>query len=80
MAFVSSTPKATRSNGRYCWNLQMIGAGKSKTVRLTTRILRGASGSRTNTATVIGRGAANHSDAARVMVLAAGVRGGGVTG
>jgi len=81
LAFVSASPRATRSDGRYCWSLGTLAADASKTVRLVVRALRGTRGGRTNTATVTGRGARARSDASpAVNVLAAGVRGGGVTG
>jgi len=81
IVFVSSTPKATRSDGRYCWSLGRVSARSSESVRLVTATVRGTRGRRTNTATVSGRGVSAQAGAApTVNVLAAAVRGGGVTG
>ncbi len=83
LAFVSSTPRATRSGGRYCWDLQTIAAGAAKSIRLRTSVLRGTRGIRRNTATLSGRGISSKTASDRISVRgagAAGVRGGGVTG
>lgn len=81
LTYVSSSPRATRSDGRWCWSLGTLAAKATKRLRITVRTLRGAKGRRTNTATVTGRGASVRSDASpAVNVLAAAARGGGVTG
>lgn len=81
LVYASSSPKATRSDARWCWDLQTVASHWSKRVRITVRVLRGARGRRTNAATVSARGVSARADAApSVSVLAAGVRGGGVTG
>jgi uncharacterized repeat protein (TIGR01451 family) len=77
---LSSSPKATRSGGHYCWSLGTLGASSSKTIQLRTRTLRGTRGIRANTATVTGNGATTKTAADRINVLPAGARGGGVTG
>ena len=81
LVYVSSSSKATRSNGRFCWDLLTVKAHSSKSIRITTRTLKGTRGKLTNTATVSGRGVSARADAAPVVnVLGAAVRGGGVTG
>jgi uncharacterized repeat protein (TIGR01451 family) len=51
LAFVKATPKAKLSKGKYCWPAKRLGAGKSKTYRMTVRALQGTSGRKVNTAT-----------------------------
>jgi uncharacterized repeat protein (TIGR01451 family) len=80
LAYVSASRKAKRSKGRYCWDLGTIAAKSSKTIVLTTRTLAGAGGPLNNVATLQGSGIRAVSDNARVGVLGATARGGGVTG
>jgi uncharacterized repeat protein (TIGR01451 family) len=81
LAYVSSSPKAIRSGGQYCWNLGELAAKAVKHMKVTTRALRGTKGKRRNTATVSGSGArARSAVSPAVDVLAATARGGGVTG
>jgi uncharacterized repeat protein (TIGR01451 family) len=80
LIYVSSTPAAKRSSGRYCWALGTVAAKSSKNLRITVRTLRGTSGRKTNVATLVGSGITAKTDDARVAVLAAAARGGGVTG
>jgi uncharacterized repeat protein (TIGR01451 family) len=75
LAFVGSSPKASRSSGRFCWSLGTVAPRSSKTVKLTTRTLRGVRGRLTNTATVSGTGVHAGTAHDRVAVLGAGVRG-----
>jgi uncharacterized repeat protein (TIGR01451 family) len=56
LAYVSSNPKAKLTNGRTCWTLKTLAAGKSKTITVLARALRGASGSLTNHATATAKG------------------------
>ncbi|MEY2440829.1 MAG: hypothetical protein QOJ46_255 [bacterium] len=78
--YVSSTPPAFLSAGRYCWNLGTLAPGASKIRRIKTRTLLGIHGVRVNVATVTGRGVRPHTAHRRVRILGAYVHGGGVTG
>jgi uncharacterized repeat protein (TIGR01451 family) len=80
LVYVTSTPKAKHANGRYCWTIASVPAHSSKTLKVTVRALGGISGPRTNVATLTGTGVRTVSDGARVAVLGATARGGGVTG
>jgi uncharacterized repeat protein (TIGR01451 family) len=81
LAFVSSSPRAVRSGGRYCWALGTVAAHRSKSVTLTTRTLRGASGRVRNVATLTARGVVARAAASpAIRVLSAANPGGGVTG
>jgi uncharacterized repeat protein (TIGR01451 family) len=85
LAFVSATPRARLSSGRYCWTLRTLGAGKSRTFTLRVRVLRGTSGRKVNVATATApnaRGARSRAaaDSAPIQVIAGVVRSGGVTG
>jgi len=80
LAFVSASPKARRSSGRYCWSVGTLAARRSRSFKMVVRTLRGVSGCRTNVATVTGSGAATKTDGARVCVLRRPSRAGGVTG
>lgn len=79
--YVSSTPRATRSGGRYCWTIATLPGRSSRRFSLTTRTLRGISGIRTNVATLSASGVVRSVTAtARVRVLPIAARAGGVTG
>jgi uncharacterized repeat protein (TIGR01451 family) len=80
LTIVGTTPKAVRSNGRYCWSLGTVAAKATKHIRISTRALMGTSGTRTNVAALTGSGVSAVTDDARIQVLAASARGGGVTG
>jgi uncharacterized repeat protein (TIGR01451 family) len=41
LVFVSATPKARLSKGQYCWTERRLGAGKSRTYKLTARAVTG---------------------------------------
>jgi uncharacterized repeat protein (TIGR01451 family) len=56
MTYVSSNPKAKLTDGRSCWTLKALAAGKSKTITVLARALRGASGNLTNHATATAKG------------------------
>jgi uncharacterized repeat protein (TIGR01451 family) len=51
LAYVSSSPKAKLTDGRTCWTLKTLAAGKSKTITVVARALHGAGGKLTNHAT-----------------------------
>lgn len=78
--YISSTPPAFLSAGRWCWNLGTLEPGASKTRRIKTRTLLGIHGVRVNVATITGRGVRPHSAHRRIRILGDYVHGGGVTG
>jgi uncharacterized repeat protein (TIGR01451 family) len=80
LVFVSSKPKAKLSRGQRCWTIKRLGAGKSKTYRVTARALRGASGRKTNTATATSPDARRARAKRPVRVLPGGVLPDRVTG
>jgi len=51
LLFVSSTPRARHTRGQYCWTATRLGAGRSRTYRLTARALSITSGTKVNRAT-----------------------------
>lgn len=52
LRYVSSSPRAKVSGRQQCWTIKLLAAGKSRTFRITVRAASGASGRKTNTATV----------------------------
>jgi uncharacterized repeat protein (TIGR01451 family) len=80
LVYVSSKSRAKPSKGRYCWTARRLGAGKSRTYRLTARALGGAGGMRVNRATATSRGTARARARSAVRVRARRAPGGGVTG
>jgi uncharacterized repeat protein (TIGR01451 family) len=69
LAYVSSKPSAKRSGNQRCWKIKRLKAGKSRTYRVTVRAANGASGRKTNTATVTSPDArrVRGADAVRVI-------------
>jgi uncharacterized repeat protein (TIGR01451 family) len=57
LAYVSSSPTATLSNGRRCWHFATLNAHQSKVAKVVARALPGASGNLTNHATATANGA-----------------------
>jgi uncharacterized repeat protein (TIGR01451 family) len=51
LRFVGSAPRSTRQGRQRCWTIRTLGAGKSRTFRVTVRAARGAIGRKINTAT-----------------------------
>jgi uncharacterized repeat protein (TIGR01451 family) len=80
LVYVTSRSKARLSGGAYCWTARSLAAGASRRYRITVRVLRGASGSRVNRATVNGLEARLRRARAAIRVLPARAQGGGVTG
>jgi uncharacterized repeat protein (TIGR01451 family) len=80
LVYVSSRTKARLSGGAYCWTAKSLAAGASRRYRITVRVLRGASGSRINRATLSGLQARPRKARAAIRVLPARAQGGGVTG
>jgi uncharacterized repeat protein (TIGR01451 family) len=80
LVYVSSTPKATLSNGQRCWNSGTLGARKSKRYKLTARATTGTSGSKTNRVTATSPDATTGRTRRTVRVLPGAARAGGVTG
>jgi uncharacterized repeat protein (TIGR01451 family) len=80
LVYVSSRSKARLTGGAYCWTAKTLAAGASRRYRITVRVLRGASGSRVNRATVNGLEAHPRKARAAIRVLPNRAQGGGVTG
>jgi uncharacterized repeat protein (TIGR01451 family) len=80
LVYVSSNPRAKLRKGKYCWTARSLGADKSKTYKLTVRILRGASGAQVNRASAGSPNARAARAKRTVRVRRVAVRGGGVTG
>jgi uncharacterized repeat protein (TIGR01451 family) len=80
LVYVSSRSKAKLAGGAYCWTAKSLAAGASRRYRITVRVLRGASGSRVNRATVDGVEARPRKARAAIRVLPVRAQGGGVTG
>jgi uncharacterized repeat protein (TIGR01451 family) len=56
LEFVSASPRAHLSGGRWCWSIAKLGAGRSTTLTLLANAAPGAGGKLTNTATATARG------------------------
>jgi uncharacterized repeat protein (TIGR01451 family) len=84
LLFVRSNRDHRMRDGRHCWDLPSLGAGKSTTIRVTARIAAGARGTLRNEATVTVDGAPALGVRVRRAVRVAGAAqpapGGGVTG
>jgi len=85
LVFAGAKPKAKLSKGKRCWTIRTLGAGKSKTLTLKARVLKGAGGRKVNVATATApnaRGARSRAATGRaaIRVLPTQARGGGVTG
>jgi uncharacterized repeat protein (TIGR01451 family) len=85
LVYVSSSPRAKLSSGKYCWTVATLGAKKAKSFTIKVRALKGAGGRKVNVATATApdaRGARSKAatDTAAIHVKGVAVRGGGVTG
>ena len=80
LVYVSSRSKARLTGGAYCWTARRLARGATRRYRITVRVLRGASGSRVNRATVNGLQARPRKARAAIRVLPGRAHGGGVTG
>lgn len=85
LAPVGARPKGRVTGGQRCWTVARLGAGRSRTFRVTARVLRGASGRLVNRATASAPGARAARgrvarDRAPIQVIAGRIRSGGVTG
>ncbi|MBF6621747.1 MAG: DUF11 domain-containing protein [Patulibacter sp.] len=81
LVYVSSSPRAKLSKGRYCWPaVKRLSAGKSKTYRMTVRAVKGTSGRKVNTATASSPDSRTLRAKRTVRVVGGSVRPGGVTG
>jgi uncharacterized repeat protein (TIGR01451 family) len=69
LAYVSSSPKATLSNGRRCWHFKTLKAHTSTTAKIVATALPGASGTLTNDATVTANGTRTARAHSRVRVI-----------
>ncbi|ADB52439.1 DUF11 domain-containing protein [Conexibacter woesei] len=78
-----ATPGATLRRGAYCWSVRSLPAGESRTFSMRAGAIRGARGSKVNTATATAPGARGDRAQRTVRVVAGAVApatGGGVTG
>ncbi|WP_210490971.1 DUF11 domain-containing protein [Patulibacter sp. SYSU D01012] len=80
LVHVRSQAPATLSNGRRCWTVRSLGAGRSVSFTLTARALRGTSGKRTNVVTATSPNALTARARRTVRVGGTGLKAGGVTG
>jgi uncharacterized repeat protein (TIGR01451 family) len=80
LAFVSARPTGTLSQGRRCWTVRTLGAGKRATFTVRARVLNGAGGIRGVRASATARGTRTTTAERAVRVIAVETRGGGVTG
>jgi uncharacterized repeat protein (TIGR01451 family) len=70
LVYVSSKPKAKLSGGQHCWTVKRLGAGQSRTYKVTVRALRGTSGRKVNTATATSPDAKRAQAKRTVVVIA----------
>jgi uncharacterized repeat protein (TIGR01451 family) len=68
LSFTGSAPKAKLSRGKECWTIKTLGTGKSRTITIHARALKGTSGRKTNHATATAKGAKGARAAATVRV------------
>lgn len=68
---VSGSPQPRLSAGKYCWKLGALRAGKSRSYRLTVRVLLGVKGSLSNQATTTASGTRRALARAKLWVIAA---------
>lgn len=80
LVHVSSSPPSRASNGRRCWTVRRLGPRSSRTLRIRTRVLRGANGRLVNRATATAAAAARARAARSIRVRGAAPAAGGVTG
>ena len=78
LAYVGSKPDAKFTAGRHCWSVGTLAAGRSRTYRITVRVLKGVFGSKVNRVMVSGQEA--RTQAARATIGVAGTTASGVTG
>ena len=81
LADLGSRPRGTVSQGRRCWNMGTLAAGRRATFTLRARALNGAGGIRGVRASATARGVRTSTATRAVRVIAGDTgRGGGVTG
>jgi uncharacterized repeat protein (TIGR01451 family) len=71
LLYMTSSPRARLSGGRYCWTIRKLAAGHSKTFALTVNIAPGRGGRETNHATATAPGVRGARASATVRVPAA---------
>jgi uncharacterized repeat protein (TIGR01451 family) len=71
LAYLGSTPKGAVSKGPVCWTVRGLAAGKSRTITVLARALRGAGGKLTNHATAKAKGMKTAKAKATVHVIPA---------
>ena len=83
LGFVRSSDPRRLRRGRHCWEIELLGAGGTRTLDVTARVLNGAGGRAVNSATASVRGASRTARAREVVQVVGGGsagRPGGVTG
>jgi uncharacterized repeat protein (TIGR01451 family) len=71
LLYTGSSPRARFSDGRYCWSISKLAAGRSKTFTLTVNVAPGRGGREINHATAAARGVRGASATAAIRVGAA---------
>jgi uncharacterized repeat protein (TIGR01451 family) len=71
LLYVSSSPRARLSAGRYCWTIRKLGTGRSKTFAMTVNVAPGHGGIEVNHATATAPGARAAHATASVRVIPA---------
>lgn len=81
VAYVSASSKVKLTRGTHCWpKIKRLGAGESKTFRMTVRVLSGTSGRKTNVATAKSPSSRSARATSVVRISGGRLKGGGVTG
>lgn len=80
LVYVGSSADMTLQDGRHCWALGLVPAGRSRSLRVTARALRGAKGRLVNRVVASSPEAVSARDKAAVRVIGMPTRAGGVTG
>jgi uncharacterized repeat protein (TIGR01451 family) len=70
LIFVSATPAARLSVGRYCWTVSRLSNGQTRTFKLTAQVPLGPGGAVTNTATATANAAALTRTTTRIEITA----------
>jgi uncharacterized repeat protein (TIGR01451 family) len=80
VVLVKATPRARVTNGRHCWTVRTLGAGKSRRFLLRVRAIRGAAGRKVNTVVATSPNSRTARARRAIQVRGGTVAAGGVTG
>lgn len=80
LAYVNARPRGRLARGQRCWTIDRLAAGRTRTFRVAVRALAGTAGSKVNRVTARAPGARRATARRAVVVIAGGVRAGGVVG